>query len=127
MNAKTLGKRCRFLFGEADGEKLADVIAELSRTGLCIATAWDKSQASISRGCTYEGRIFDFDEEYKFLLPRDDYFVPVFEVTKERLLRYLPNAKLPQGQKHCNADVIYDQRRLCVSLESPFWPNSNSF
>ncbi len=126
MNARSIGKRCRFLFGDVDGEKLAKVIAELARTGFCVATAWDKSQVSIARGCTYNGVIFDLDEEHHFLTPRDDYSIPIFEITRERILRYLRETRLPRGQKHCQADDIYDGRKGVGSMFA-LWSEKDLF
>src|SRR3989344_3821345 len=102
-NLKRLDLKCVELYGLQKGVELFEAMKKIRDMDFCVATSWDVNEVSIARSCYYQGRIFKFAGNHRYLImPYQDVEL-IDELSYSNIEQFLP--KQHSKQANCALDV----------------------
>src|SRR3989344_1000359 len=107
-NLKRLDLKCVELYGLQKGVELFEAMKKIRDMDFCVATSWDANEVSIARSCYYQGRVFKFVGDHRYLImPYQDVEL-IDELSYSDIAQFLPK----QYGKHPNCALDISEKNL---------------
>jgi|SRR3989344_6794095 len=100
---KRLELKCVELYDSQKGTELFEAMKKIRTIGFCVATSWSVDEVSIARSCYYQGRIFQFVGNYRYLIMPYQDIELIDELSYSNIEQFLP--KQHSKQANCALDV----------------------